>query len=633
MLRRVIERGRWLGMAVVAVLFAVPLVAGAVDITVNASIADSTPPTVVVDQPVAATVYTSATIPVTFTGTAADNSNGVGLAANSTQFSLQRQSDGKYWDGATWVSGQVFLGTTHPATTQGTVANWSSNGILPPWLDDTYTISPRATDKSGNVANGTAVTFSINTPLIGLVTITQPVTSTTYTSATIPVSFTGTVQDASNGLGFQPNATQFSLQRQSDNKYWNGTTWVVGLALLNTSHGGTNDGTKVNWTSTSLLPPWLDDTYTMQAVATDKGSTTFKSAFISFTIDNGVVAPVTSPPPPATTPPTPTPLPPPVVPTTCSGIACWIASLPQATAINVGLAALVAASALLLAALPALLQIPLRLPAAMGPLANLFAFFIAWLHRRRRYGIVYDSASTKPVEGAFVRLIAEGGNQFEVGKLIDSRKTDDKGRYSFDVREGLYRIEVIMPEYSFPSSRATIGYRGELIEATDKGLVYPDVPIDNLTPGAHTSIVRFRELGERIQQLRLPLSITGTIFAVSFFIERGASIDYAIIVLYVIFWILEAFNWLQGREVAYVTADGKPVPLTILRLYDTTGRLRTTKTTDLKGRYSIFAASGNYLLDVLNRAYDVQSNEIRVRVSGIIPKRIHLHRLPNTDLS
>jgi hypothetical protein len=617
-----------------AFVLTAPMLVSAVDVSVTASIADVTPPTVTVTQPIAGTTYTSATIPLNVTGTAADNSNGVGLAANSTQYSLQRSSDNKYWDGATWIVGQVFLGTTHPATTQGTVANWTSNNILPPWLDDTYTIAPRATDKSSNIFDGTSVTFSINTPQVGLVAISQPVTGTTYTSATIPVTFKGTVQDASDGLGFGANVTQFSLQRQSDNKYWNGTVWVSGITYLNTTHANTNDGTKVDWTSSSILPPWLDDTYTIQAQATDKGGTTYKSSFITFTIDNGAppVVPTTpiTPTSPVTTlitPPSVTPIV--TIPSVCSGIACWIFSLPQAGLINNIIAALVAASALLLAALPALLQLPVGLPGALGPLGNLFAQFLAWLHRRRKYGIVFDSANSKPVPGAFVRLLAEGGNQFEVGKLLESKKTDGKGRYTFDVRKGFYRIEVIMPEYSFPSARASVGYRGEIIEATDKGLVYPDVPIDNLTPGAHQSIIRFHELGERIQQLRIPLSVVGTIFAASFFIERGAPVDYAIMVLYAVFWTLELFNWLQGREIAYVTASNRAAPLTILRLYDSAGRLRTTRVSDLRGRYAIFTAAGTYLLDALNRAYDVQSNEIKMKIVGIIPKHIRLQRIPS----
>ncbi|MEK7183996.1 MAG: Ig-like domain-containing protein [Patescibacteria group bacterium] len=616
--------------ASLALVFLVPSLAAAVDITVNATIADTTPPsTIIIDQPVTGTTYTPATIPTIFSGTGGDTTTGVGLSANSIQLTLQRQSDGLYWDGANWVAGPVFLGTNHPATTQGTIANWTSSFTMPPWLDDTYTVIARAVDRAGNVASSSSVTFTINTPVVGLIAITNPTTNTTYSSNTIPVSFTGTLRDASSGTGFQPNSAEFYIQRESDGSYWNGNNWIPTVFYLSTTHSGTNDGTQVNWTSNALLPPWLDGSYLMQARATNRSNILFSSAIIRFTIANGAAAaPGVVSPPPSTTPPTFF-TPPSFIPTdTPFG---WITSLPGADLMSRLLALATLLLTIGLALIPALLQLPLRLPATIGPLANLFAQFIAWLHRRRRYGIVYDSANSKPVEGAFVRLIAEGGNQFEVGKLLESKKTDDKGRYSFDVREGLYRVEVIMPNYAFPSSRATIGYLGEILEATDQGLVYPDVPIDSLTPNAHQSILRFRELGIRIQQLRIPLSITGTIFAISFFIERGAPIDSAILVLYVVFWFLEYLNWLQGREVAYVTADNKPVALTILRLYDTNGRLRTTKTTDLRGRYSIFAATGNYLLDVLHRAFDVQSNEIRVKQSGVIPKHIYLHQLPKTE--
>ncbi len=604
----------------------VPALARAADITVNASIADTTVPSVTIAQPVAGTTYTPATIPLLFSGSAADNSTGLGLAANSVRLTLQRQSDGFYWDGATWVVGQVFLGTTHAGTTQGALASWTSSFTMPPWLDDTYTVTAQAVDRAGNVASSASITFTINTPAVGLITISQPVTATTYTSATIPASFTGTLRDASSGSGFQPNSAEFYLQRESDGQYWNGNGWQAAVFYLPTTHSGTTDGSTVTWTSNALLPPWLDDSYLMQARATNRTGTTFTSSIIRFTIQNATPPAVVSPPPPTTPPPAITP---PLVPTaTPFG---WITSLPGASWINLVLASLVLLSTLALALLPALLQLPLGLPAALGPLGNLFTFFIAWLKRRRRYGVVFNSSSRKPVPDAFVRLIAEGGNQFEVGKLLESKKTDAKGRFTFDVRKGLYRIEVIAAEFQFPSSRASVGYRGEVIEATDQGLVYPDIPVDSLTPEGFQVVSRFRELGQRIQQLRLPLSLTGTIFAISFFIERGAMIDSAILVMYGIFWALEYFNWQQGREVSFVTAMGKPAPLTILRLYDSTGRLRNTRVTDLKGRYSIFAAAGNYLLDALNRAFDVQSIEVRMRQVGIISKHIRLQRLPGNE--
>lgn len=620
-------RAKLLGWAIatsLALCFFVPALVSAADVTVNATIADTTAPsTITISQPTNGATYTPATIPLLFTGDAADNSTGLGLDANSVRLTLQRQSDNRYWDGASWVVGQVFLGTTHAGTTQGALAGWTSSFIMPPWLDDTYTVTAQAVDRAGNVASSASITFTINTPAVGLITISQPIANTTYTSATIPATFTGTLRDGSSGTGFQPNSAQFYIQRESDNQYWNGNGWQSGVFYLSTTHNGTTDGTTVNWTSNALLPPWLDDSYLVQARATNRSGTTFTSSIIRFTIQNTTPPAVVSPPPPATTPPALTP---PLTPTdTPFG---WLASLPGASWINLILASIVLFGTLMLALLPALLQLPLGLPAALGPLGNLFAFFIAWLKRRRRYGVVFNSSSRKPVPGAFVRLIAEGGNQFEVGKLLESKKTDDKGRFSFDVRKGLYRIEVIAPEFQFPSSRASIGYRGEVIEATDKGMVYPDIPVDSLTPEGFQIVSNFRAFGDRLQQLRLPLSLTGTIFAISFFIERGATIDYAILVMYVLFWTLEYFNWLQSREVAFVTAMGKPAPLTILRLYDVTGRLRSTRVTDLKGRYSIFAAAGSYLLDALNRAFDVQSIEIRMKQVGIIPKHIRLHRLP-----
>ncbi len=616
---------RAVGLALLGAVVFLPFVAQAVDVTVTATISDTTAPTVAITAP-AAGVYTSATIPVNFTGTAADNSNGVGLNANSTVFALKRQSDGLYWNGSVWTAGIVYLGTTHPATVKGDGAAWTSSAILPPWFDGAYEVVARAVDKAGNSADSAAVAFTINTPALGLLTVAQPVGGTTYTAATIPGSFTGTVQDAADGLGFFGNSVEFTIRRASDDKYWNGSAWVVSPVYLHTTHADTVGGTETAWTSAATLPPWLDDDYTVVARGTSKGGTLLTSSAVTFTVKNEA-----APPPSGGEPETPggtvTPPPPTIVPPTVDTVSGWIVNLIGSENVNYLLAALTLLGTVLLGLLPSLLNLPLGLPAAIGPLGNLFAFFIAWLKRRRRYGVVYDSVTGKPIEGVAVRLFAEGGSQFEAGKLLGSKHTDAKGRFAFDVNRGMYRLEAVMPEYAFPSRRASVGYRGELLEATEDGLVYPDIPIDSLTPGGHAGVQRFRELGERIQQLRIPLSVVGTIFGIAFFIERGARIDYVIMVMYVVFWTLEYLNWIQGREVAYVTAaDNRPVPLTVLRLYDSAGRLRATRVSDLRGRYSIFTGSGTYLLDAVNRSFDLQSHEVRMRMPGIVPTRIKLTR-------
>src|SRR5207247_776171 len=86
------------------------------------TIDSAAPVTASVSAPVNGTVYGPTTMPATFSGSAADNSGGGGLAANSTTFTLQRSSDNFYWTGSAWQAAGFNLGTTHSARTGNTRA-------------------------------------------------------------------------------------------------------------------------------------------------------------------------------------------------------------------------------------------------------------------------------------------------------------------------------------------------------------------------------------------------------------------------------------------------------------------------------------------------------------------------------
>src|SRR5207237_388411 len=71
---------------------------------------DSTAPaTASVTTPAACSSFRAAGVPASFSGSVADNTGGVGLAANSTTFTLQRSSDGLYWTGSAWQAAAFSL--------------------------------------------------------------------------------------------------------------------------------------------------------------------------------------------------------------------------------------------------------------------------------------------------------------------------------------------------------------------------------------------------------------------------------------------------------------------------------------------------------------------------------------------
>src|SRR5207248_883165 len=127
---------------------------------------DSTAPaTASVTTPAGGNSFRPATVPASFSGSVADNTGGVGLAANSTTFTLQRSSDGRYWTGSTWQAAAFSLAASNSATSGSTATTWTSNATLPPWAsqsDGTYTIQAKAADKAGNSFTGTAVSFTLD---------------------------------------------------------------------------------------------------------------------------------------------------------------------------------------------------------------------------------------------------------------------------------------------------------------------------------------------------------------------------------------------------------------------------------------------------------------------------------------
>ncbi|MCA9388187.1 hypothetical protein KC644_00315 [Candidatus Berkelbacteria bacterium] len=629
--------------------------ASAVDINIDGSVPDDAGPGLaIITSHTNGASYTQTTLPTIVTGDAADDAAGLGLAANSTSFTLLRVSDGLYWNGAAWAAGPTHLGTTHPATNVDTVANWSDAVTLPVFNAGNYTLAARATDKAGNILDGPPVTFTVVATVVPPPVITSPtegenlfdntpiIKGTGIPGATVTVTITNT-GDVYPGITVLPDGT-WSVQTTSplpDGPNNASAAQEVG--------GITSLPDDVNFTI-GLPPPTITSPTTGQ-VLTDTTppitGTGIPGAEIEVTIVKTGEILTTTVLPDGSWSVQPT-IALPEGPNEATAIQKLndlvsgpvtvefsielpltgniITKIPGSNQANNFLAVLLAIGTLVLAALPALLSLPVGLPVSL-PLFNLFAIFIGWLKKRRRYGIVYDSVTREGVEGATVRLFAEGGNDFELGKLIESRKTDEKGSYTFNVQEGVYRLEVIMSDFHFPSNRASVDYRGELVKS-DEGLLHPDIPIDNLVPSANRKLINFRVLGERIQQLRLPLMITGTILAIAYLIDRAAVIDFIIIGLYIVLWTLEIVTWLGARNVAYVYTDKGPAPLVILRLHDETGRLKTTRVTNLRGQYSIFTSTGKFLLDALKTSFDPQSNEITMGAPGILPKRIRLNQLP-----
>ncbi len=120
------------------------------------------------------------------------------------------------------------------------------------------------------------------------------------------------------------------------------------------------------------------------------------------------------------------------------------------------------------------------------------------------YGIVFDSQSLEPIDGAKVILTRERANgQFtlvngaDTPSILNPFVTTDGGTFSFFVPDGIYRMQVSKSGFTFPNLSAKLNanalniysdiYRGE--DIIQKGKVeHRDVPLDSLATPYHSPI-------------------------------------------------------------------------------------------------------------------------------------------------
>ena len=152
----------------------------------------------------------------------------------------------------------------------------------------------------------------------------------------------------------------------------------------------------------------------------------------------------------------------------------------------------------------------------MATILEVFFF----LKRRRLWGVVYDARTKQPVELAVIRLFDQ-----EHHKLLETRVTPKSGRYSFLAEPGEYYLEVTKEGFHFPSRIVTGSidneytniYLGHVIKlGAGQSLVAPDIPVDSESGVVQKPGFFRRVLIPMMDQLRFPILLVATIFAVAF---------------------------------------------------------------------------------------------------------------------
>ncbi|RYD37489.1 MAG: hypothetical protein EOP87_03420, partial [Verrucomicrobiaceae bacterium] len=182
-----------------------------------------------------------------FTGLSGTAVNGgAGIAGNVVNLTLYQVSTGKYWNGTAWATGASTLAVP---VTAGT---WTYAGALPTnagnGLAGQYTLSASTFDNRGtpslNISGVNNIQFTVDTTP-PVTTIGAPANGSTLT--TYSYQFAGTATDNK-----EVNRVRLFIRRNSDNFYWNGSTWISDAlaANLTSSYNPATDG----WTCNVPLP-------------------------------------------------------------------------------------------------------------------------------------------------------------------------------------------------------------------------------------------------------------------------------------------------------------------------------------------------------------------------------------------
>lgn len=213
---------------------------------------DTSAPTVSIAAPANNSAFK--TMPA-LSGAAADNAGGSGL--QKVAVVISRLSDNLSWNGSSWVAG----GQNLPATLNG--ANWNYAGALPTGANlsnGAYQLKAVATDNAGN-SSVSSVTITIDT-ISPSVSINSAATLDGSWQKSLP-NLSGVAADGGSGIDY----LTFVVKRLSDNKSWNGSSWVSYEYGLTTIFDGTA------WNFNGPFPTGanlLDGAYELKAVAWDK---------------------------------------------------------------------------------------------------------------------------------------------------------------------------------------------------------------------------------------------------------------------------------------------------------------------------------------------------------------------------
>lgn len=255
------------------------------------------------------------------------------------------------------------------------------------------------------------------------------------------------------------------------------------------------------------------------------------------------------------------------------------------------------------------------IPLVVNLLGNFFAYPIlipSW-SRRKKWGVVYDARTKKPVKGARIRVYSEPD-----GKSKGSVITASDGTFSLIVAPGKYSITVTANGYIFPSKIVTGStdgqyssvYHGGAFEtqggAGSETELNISIPLDRTsTPVWDDKVIAaVHYIQKGFGLIRIPLLLIGSAFALLALYKTPSVLSYTISGFYCILWVIELRNLFRPHGYGVVIDDQRAaLPLVLVRAVNDKGKIAATMVTTPGGKFSTRLSSGQYKFDAVKSGY------------------------------
>jgi hypothetical protein len=244
---------------------------------------------------------------------------------------------------------------------------------------------------------------------------------------------------------------------------------------------------------------------------------------------------------------------------------------------------------------------------------------LSWLGFRagaKPLGYVYDALTKDPIPQAIVRIYDENN------KMVWSDVTDGRGYFSAKLKDGKYRIDVRVSDYTYPSIiiygkddyPLTNVYHGEFFEINQESIPNFSIPLDPKEVSSFRVLVEivWGRVKVLFSILHTLLFIVGLVLSIYMFVKRPYWLTILVLFLYFLsflFTIRRVFT----KKVKYGVVrdlEDNPIEGVVIGLRDMEfEKLILKRVTDSKGRYRMLAPSGRYRIEVLDTEYKVESIE------------------------